>query len=289
MSVVIESLPTFVGLATVISLSALVAVLFTTLVHYTVHPARTDENAQLCSTLSTRLGAIQAFILALAFNSVFSEYNELRESIDQEAMVISLVLEDLSEELPADHALPSIATLANYVYAVIEEDWITKDPLASSLTADHALYDLRRLMDAIPRNPDIVATTTEIDKLLDEIERLRMQRLFDYDDDLPPLFWVMVIGLFFLALIPMSYFKQTKVSMFYLSAYGAATGMVMYAILIYSQPFQTSLTVGNQPFKQILHSIEEEYTLQQRLLDDPDDLRLPEVKSMQATPYPRER
>ncbi|OAN18154.1 hypothetical protein A3K86_04435 [Photobacterium jeanii] len=278
---VIETLPIFVAILVVLSVSGLTAVLFTTLLHHLVHPARTDENAQLCANLSTRLGALQALILALAFNTVFSEYNELSESIDQEAVVISLVLEDLSEELPAENALASVATLANYVYAVLEEDWITKEPLASNLTADLALYDLRRLLDDMPTSPAITETVREIDQLLDEIDRLRMQRLVDYDDDLPPLFWELLIALYFLALLPISYFKQTKISACYIASYGMAIGIVMYAILLYSQPFQTSLKVENQPFVRILHTIENEYAKIKSSLDDPDDLRLPEVKSLQ--------
>lgn len=247
-------LPVPVALAAVILVSAAAALAVTFGLGTILRPRLTDELKNLSSSSATRHGAVLALILALAFNSVMREHNELSESIDEEAVRIAQVLEDIVEEIGAPDGVPAIRELGSYVQAVLHEDWQAQEPFAESLTAGENLYRLRTHLDSI--QPDYKETVTEMDKLLDEIEQRRLQRLFDHSEQLPGLFWVLAILLFVFALLPFSHYAPTRESAIYIGGYGAAIGIVMYGILMFSTPFNSSTPIDHTPLRLSLVGIE---------------------------------
>lgn len=88
----------------------------------------------------------------------------------------------------------------------------------------------------------------EIDAMLDEVERRRLQRLLDLEQSLPPLFWILSIVLFFALLIPAAKFTPTRSSALLIGTYGAVVGVVLFSILVLSQPFHSSMPVSDEPF-----------------------------------------
>jgi hypothetical protein len=142
----------------------------------------------------------------------------------------------------------------SYVRAVVDEDWKAQQPFAESLTADETLRRLRVHLDAI--QPDYQETVTEIDRLLDEIERRRLQRLFDHTERLPGLFWTLSALLVVFALLPFSHYAPTRENALYIGGYGAAIGIVMYGILMFSEPFNSSIPIDDAPLRLSLSAIE---------------------------------
>lgn len=248
------TLPVPIALVAVVLVSAAAALAVTFGSRAVLRPRATDELKNLSSSSATRHGAVLALILALAFNSVMREHNELSESIDEEAVLIAQVLEDIVEEIGTPDGLPAIRDLATYVQSVLHEDWQAQDPFAESLTADETLYRLRAHLDSI--QPDYKETVAEMDKLLDEIERRRLQRLFDHMEQLPGLFWVLAILLFVFALLPFSHYAPTRENALYIGGYGAAIGIVMYGILMFSTPFNPTTPMDDTPLRLSLKGIE---------------------------------
>jgi hypothetical protein len=149
-------------------------------------PMVSDELKELTTWSARALGTVYALILALAFNTVMAEHTELEEAIDEEAILLVQIAEDSLEEMDKASGRAAIEDIAIYVDAVVNEEWKAQSPATVSRTADAALERLRtRLLPLEAKNPAMVA---EIDGMLDEVERRRLQRLLDLEQTLPSLF-----------------------------------------------------------------------------------------------------
>ena len=217
-------------------------------------PMVSDELKELTTWSARALGTVYALILALAFNTVMAEHTELEEAIDEEAILLVQIAEDSLEEMDEASGRAAIEDIAIYVDAVVNGEWKAQSPATVSRTADAALERLRtRLLPLEAKNPAMVA---EIDGMLDEVERRRLQRLLDLEQTLPPLFWILSILLFFAMLVPASSFTPSRVSAVLIGTYGAAIGIVLYSILVLSEPFQSSMPVSDEAFRLVTSYLE---------------------------------
>jgi prefoldin subunit 5 len=232
-----------------------IALLFTFGLKGFYRPTVTDEFKDLASSSGRALGALYALILALAFNTVMSEHSELEEAIDEEAILVAQILEDSLEEMDEATGREAVDDLVVYVDAVVNEEWKAQSAATVSRTADAALERLRtRLQTLEAENPSMAA---ELDQLLDEVERRRLQRLLDLEQSVPPVFWILSILLFFSTLIPFTRYSPTRANGVLIGTYGAAVGIVLYSILMLSEPFQSSMPVSDKPFRLVQGYLEQ--------------------------------
>ena len=234
---------------------AAIALLFTFGLNAIWRPKVTDELKDLASSSGRALGTVYALILALAFNTVMSEHRELEEAIDEEAILVAQILEDSLEEMDDAAGREAVSDLVVYVDAVLNEEWKAQSAATVSRTADAALESLRtRLQPLEAENPSMAG---ELDQLLDEVERRRLQRLLDLEQSVPPLFWILSILLFFATLVPFTRYSPTRANGVLIGTYGAAVGIVLYSILMLSEPFQTSMPVSDEPFRLVQGFLEQ--------------------------------
>ena len=234
---------------------AAIALVFTFGLNGIWRPTVTDELKDLASSSARALGAVYALILALAFNTVMSEHREFEEAIDEEAILVAQILEDSLEEMDEATSREAVDDLVVYVDAVLTEEWKAQSAATVSRTADAALESLRtRLQPLEAENPSMAA---ELDQLLDEVERRRLQRLLDLEQSVPPLFWILSILLFFATLIPFTRYSPTRANGALIGTYGAAVGIVLYSILMLSEPFQSSMPVSDEPFRLVQGYLEQ--------------------------------
>lgn len=234
---------------------AAIALAFTFGLNAIWRPTVTDELKELALSSARALGAVYALILALAFNTVMSEHRELEEAIDEEAILVAQILEDSLEEMDEATSREAVDDLVVYVDAVLNEEWKAQSAATVGRTADAALERLRtRLQTLEADNPSMAA---EIDQLLDEVERRRLQRLLDLEQSVPPLFWVLSILLFFATLVPFARYSPARANRVLIGTYGASVGIVLYSILMLSEPFQSSMPVSDEPFRLVQGFLEQ--------------------------------
>jgi len=168
---------------------------------------------------------------------------------------VAQILEDSLEEMDDAAGREAVSDLVVYVDAVLNEEWKAQSAATVSRTADAALESLRtRLQPLEAENPSMAG---ELDQLLDEVERRRLQRLLDLEQSVPPLFWILSILLFFATLVPFTRYSPTRANGVLIGTYGAAVGIVLYSILMLSEPFQTSMPVSDEPFRLVQGFLEQ--------------------------------
>lgn len=248
-------LPIGVALLVVSLAGATVALASTLALRRLWGPDVTPDLKELANQTARRLGALFALILALAFNTALSEHTELEEAIDEEAILVAQILEDAVEEMGEADSRAVISDLSIYVDEVVNTEWKAQSAASVSREADAALERVRsRLQNLEADQPDMVAET---DALIDQVERRRLQRLLDLEQTLPPIFWILSVLLFFVTLVPTAYFEPSRSAALLLGTYGAAVCIVLYSILLLSEPFRSSMPVSDEPFRLVQTYLEE--------------------------------
>ena len=210
-----------------------------------------DQTLDAAKWGSVRIGAVHALILALAFSSVRSEYNELQESIDNEALAIEQLYRGL-QGFGTPEAEEIQMEVERYARMVVDEEW-------PSMAAGHPLADADLLVDAIYRQIVDLADSTERSSQasallndINDIENERGQRSFDIAEPLSPMFWMIaVVGLF---LTCVSFFPTPHglLRSSFLGMFAGMNGLVFFAIIGFSHPFSTAFPIQPTPFVQVL-------------------------------------
>ena len=230
------------------------ALAFSFALHRIWRPALTSEFKDLTSFLARTLSGIYGLILALSFNMVSSERIELEEAIDEEVVLLLQIHEDIDEELTGPLRQALLLDIDKYLNAVLSDEWDKDGAAASGTPGDMALENLRKRLRQLEDKDS--ETAAEIDSLVDAVEQRRLQRLLEYDQRLPPVFWILCFFLFFANLIPLARFADGRSNAALIACYGATIGLVLYSIALLSQPYHPAMPVSHRPFALVESQLE---------------------------------
>ncbi len=233
----------------------LIPALFAMIAHWGAHalfPNKpSEETLDAAKWGAVRIGAVHALILALAFSSVRSEYNELRESIDNEALAIEQLYRQL-QEFGTDESEAIQEDLERYTRLVVNEEW-------PSMATGRPLEEADLLVDAIYRQIIVLADNAERSNSasamlndINDIENERGQRSFDIEEPISPMFWMIaVVGL---VLTCLSFFPTPHglLRSSFLGMFAGMNGLVFFAIIGFSHPFSTAFPIQPTPFLEVL-------------------------------------
>ncbi len=197
------------------------------------------------------VGWIFALLLSLAFTNVMTESILVETAIESEAAVISEVHQDL-RRFDLDETDEIRTLLVDYTQAVINEDW---PALAQGTLSERASAVLGQLEDAV-LNLEATGATQETlrSRLIADVDLIsdhRLTRLIHAREP-PP---VILLILFFGYLLTMGLFgiyPPRRSMLVLLSFYTVFVGVVFYAILSTSLPFEGATPVGPSAFEYVL-------------------------------------
>ena len=242
-------------------LSALVfvaAVVLLTLASYALMRAfagRYDdaERKELAGSVIFRVSALHGLILALVFAQEIANLNEADATAAQEAVLVADTFFDL-ERYHAQETLELRRALAHYVVRVVEAEWpsLGRDQSLDMQAWDHweeAYHGALDLAPATPRQEHLQAI------ILDNIRAisgLRMIRENDARRGTQPLF--LVAALVGIVLTAASYFtyEPHRLSLGLMAIFAAYTGLVVYVIVTFANPFHAPGMVQPVGFERLL-------------------------------------
>jgi len=233
----------------------LIPALIAMFAHWAVHvifPTEpSEETLDAARWGSVRIGAVHALILALAFSSVRSEYNELQESIDNEALAIEQLYRGLqSFESPDAEKIKS--EVARYTRLVVEEEWPSMAAGVPLEEADLLVDTIYRQITDLADDTDKSSSASALLNDINDIENERGQRSFDISEPISPMFWMIaVVGL---VLTCLSFFPTPHglLRSSFLGMFAGMNGLVFFAIIGFSHPFSTAFPIQPTPFVQVL-------------------------------------
>ena len=212
-----------------------------------------EESRDLASSVIFRVAALHGLILALVFAEELVNANQIKKTTSREAALMADVFFDLKRY--GDEETRAIRIdVAHYAATVVDEEW-------DSLATKHELSDeaWRRWVSVYEAILDLDPQTARQEQLRDtlatdirEISGLRRLRENAVAEPVNPLFLTAaVVGV---VLTAMSYFTftPTKVHLLLLSTFAAYSGLVIFFILAFANPYQEPGAITPVGFERLL-------------------------------------
>ncbi len=214
-----------------------------------------DDTQTLAGSVIIRVSALHGLILALVFAQELVDYTQLQGNLTEEATAIADIWNDAAR-YGEDVAAQVQPALTRYTHLVVEEEW-------QELAADRALsaegWQLREkiylaVLDLEPRTAREEDLRTHMVHKAQLIAELRQERQNTALHEVNMLFWVAALSGLVLVTVPYFVFSPTRLHLMLLSVYGAFSGLVMYVIYAFSDPFEQPGALSPVAFQQLLRT-----------------------------------
>ncbi|MDW4549057.1 hypothetical protein R5H32_06815 [Defluviimonas sp. D31] len=214
-----------------------------------------SETQDLAGSVIFRVSALHGLILALVFAQEIQNYNLVRDDLVDEATAIADIYNDI-RRYGAESEAEVQAALSKYVRVVVEEEW----PLLAE--ADRLSAEGWRLREVVYQAAlDLVPTNLREESLryrmIDRaqvIAELRQERENSALDSPNSLFWVAALSGVLLVTLPYFIFAPTRLHLMLLSVYGGFSGIVMFIIFAFSDPFSAPGALPPVAFERLLET-----------------------------------
>jgi hypothetical protein len=195
-------------------------------------------------------GSLLAFLLAVNFADVRSDYMSIHRSIESEVAQLRDLRVDLDRFGTAE-AQVAAAALTEYTRSVYETEW---EALNNGVTAEHSwvlFYTVEdALLDLQPVTPVQQLLHKRMLDDIDEVSDYRESRIYA-GNLVMPWFRVVVMVIFVFTILFVSVYPRRPARIIFVALYSLAIGLVMYSILSMSMPYQGFTQVSNQPFQDL--------------------------------------
>lgn len=212
-----------------------------------------DERKDLAGSVIFRVSALHGLILALVFAQEIGNLNEADRTAAREAVVVADTFFDL-ERYDPDSTRDIRAALARYVDRVVSTEWST---LARDRALDLEAWDnweaaYHGALDLAPTSARQEYLHALILDNIREISGLRMIRENDARRGVQPLF--VVAALVGIVLTAASYFtyEPRRLNLGLMAIFAAYTGLVVYVIVTFANPFHAPGMVQPVGFERLL-------------------------------------
>jgi hypothetical protein len=197
-----------------------------------------DHTKDLAGSVMGRVAALHGLILALIFAQEMIDYQNLRSQVSSEAGAIEDIYFD-AERYGKDTWKEIRESVYTYIDIVIAVEWAelgTTDQL--SVKAWKAWGDVyTAILDLTPETEKEKSLRDHMLTSIHNISDLRLSRENHGADSTEGMFWfAAVCGIFFIALGYYT-FPPRRVNIILLSLFGAYTGVILFFIYSFSNPF----------------------------------------------------
>jgi len=199
--------------------------------------------------------SLLALILSITFASQRVEYFEIKQSISAEASaIVDLKIDMDLYDTEASYLIES--KIKDYVYSVSNDGWksLSAEPFNStSVVLFKEIYsDIIHLEPITPMQEDLKENMLDdIDNVSDHLQ----VRLYTLREKSSPLINTCIFGLMAIMIL-FSVYVPDRISIGFLSMYTAFIGIVLYFILMMSNPLKGPLQIEPGPFLLLQETIE---------------------------------
>lgn len=214
---------------------------------------QTTETKDLAGSITFRVASLQGLILALVFAQELQDYSDIRADLVTEATAIADVFNDIRRyDTPQMQQVQT--TLATYVRHVIDHEWeaLSKTGKLSGQGWQYREEVYQTVLDLDPQTPRQTDLRAHMIQSTQKIAELRQKRENNAVRVLSGLFWFAAITGVICVAVPYFIFPPTPLHLALLSLYGGYTGVIMYVIYAFSDPFSQPGALSPTAFTQLL-------------------------------------
>ena len=234
----LSSLPSVVLAAVIVLASCTLALLPYLLARKILLPRTDDHSKELAGSVMFRVGALHSLILALVFAQELLNFNEARHTMTREAAFVGNIYYDLKRY---DDAATKSAQddLIEYANIVLNREWETLS--TSGRLVEQAWEKWKtaylEILDLVPQNTRQEALKDIMVDQARELSELRLNRESAALVGTNQLFLFAAVAGIVIMSIAYFPFPPTTVNLTLLLTFGVYTGLVIYFIVVFSNPF----------------------------------------------------
>lgn len=212
-----------------------------------------DKTHDVAGSVAFRIAALHGLILALVYAQELGDYKDVRTALTEEAIAVDDVYNDMGR-----YGGPEVAAvqdgLKRYIQTVVAVEW---DMLGraeglspQAWTEWEGVYE--RVLDLSPATDREQWLANRMRGRTTDIAKLRETREAGVFGRFSGLFWVpALIGLALLS-IPFHVYRPTRGHLVLLSTFGVYSGVVLYFIFAFSNPFRPPGRLEPVAFERLL-------------------------------------
>lgn len=195
-------------------------------------------------------GALLAFMLAINYADVRSDYMNIHRSIEFEVAQLRDLRADL-DRFDTPEARAVAATLTDYTRGVFETEWDALNKGVTALDTWVLFYAIEDgLLNLQPASPLQQLLHKRMLTDIDEVSDHREARIYA-GNLVMPWFRVVVMVIFVFTILFLSVYPRRTARVIFVSLYSLVIGLVLYSIVSMTRPYQGFTQVSNQPFRDL--------------------------------------
>jgi len=247
----IFSLPSYMGAVLAMLLFGLLPLALYPAFHRLWARSFRKGEGPLEDTIPVRISVIHAVVIGMMFSNVTAEYTGMIGALESEASAMIRLYNEM-ERRDAEYFEPAMEALRGYLRFVVVEQWpaLREGGNAGSLSGRAALDEIWASVQLFEG-----AGRPELARLLDEVEHSRNIRVFDTVGTFLPLFWYAALIGYALTVITLCVKPPTAARRALLFFYGCMVGVVLYGILVMTQPYSSAAGVSPRIFERLLEAM----------------------------------
>lgn len=210
------------------------------------------KDRELASAVVVRISALHALILALVFAQEMIEYQRLKFESVTEVNAIADIYYD-AERYGSDDQAAIQQALSEYVRIVLDEEWHALGSTGQLSQSAWNKWDsvYQRILDLTPANARQQSIREHMLVDIHQIADARDNRQNSGTDSISGIFWFAAIsGVVFMALGYYPYPPDAR-NLLLLSVLGAFTGIILFFIHAFSNPYSPPATLMPTAFERL--------------------------------------
>ncbi|MBC00120.1 MAG: hypothetical protein CML67_11340 [Rhodobacteraceae bacterium] len=215
-------------------------------------PLSGEETRDLAGSVIFRVSALHGLILALVFAEEIVNVNGIKQTTSRESALIADIYYDLKRYEPEQTA--ALRTeLATYVALVVNDEWreLAENRRLSAAAWDRWSTVYSGILDLAPQTPRQVRLQETLQAEIREISRLRRQRENAALSSVNPFFMAAAVIGVVLTSLSFFTFAPTTVNLVLLSVFGIYTGMIIFFVTAFSNPYLPPGAIEPVGFQQL--------------------------------------
>ncbi len=209
------------------------------------------QNHEVGGMIFNAFGIIYAVLIAFVVFATWTEYDESKKNVDQEAIELSDIYHN-SKALPEQYKSQVAPLLKAYIDDVINDEWKMLDDGEPSGKARDSFNKIWTFFTTIERSQikNEIAYQETLKHLNDVNEKRRM-RIFDSKNNIPGIIWVVLLfGAVVIVIYTYFFFAKNIRHQFVMtSALTILNTLILYMIVLLDNPFRGYMKIDFSPFE----------------------------------------
>lgn len=219
-----------------------------------VRPA--PEEQSMTIAMVSVITTINSLLIAFAAINVWGAYSDAAHNVDLEATTAGELARDLAAfgEPPAGQAVDALHA---YLDGVVRFEWPKMQQEAVGDPRSETRFDT--LFDKVnhiqPRDERQRALLSEVLKRVNELAKLRDQRLLTLDVAMPATLWAVMLIASAVSFLLLYTLPGTMFNVALIAAWALTLGLAFFFVLAVDRPFAGRVSVGPEPLAHVVQAL----------------------------------